>query len=222
LIKISSANKPEAKMSTSSSEQLKKQIGSIPDELQIALEQQAKARIAVAQLEALVNKLEPEIERDDGYEEDDDPEYDGLDNNLELLRLESKVERLKLQVTEAEDRAEMDFRKSTAKTTEALVKAAIGTNSKVMELRNKLLDAKEAAKERKITLESERMKFREAKLEASYRTSREGPPETEKLFRLQEKLLAAANELIIANNEVEVVRAKIETFKMLVQLEKSA
>jgi hypothetical protein len=208
-------------MSTSSSEQLKKQIGSIPGELQKALEQQAKARIAVAQLEAQVNILESEIERDDRYEEDDDPEYDDLDNNLELLRLESKVERLKLHVTEAEDRAEMDFRKSTEKTTEALVKAAVGTNSKVMELRNKLLDAKEAAKERKLTLESERMKFREAKLEASYRTNREVSPETEKLFSLQEKLLTAANELILADNEVEVVRTKIEIYKMLVQLEKS-
>src|SRR5689334_20734970 len=120
-------------MSALSSEQLKGQITSIPNELQKALEQQAKARIAVAHLESQVSKLQTELEVVDEQEDNDDaPEYDGLEDNLELLRMESAVERLKLKVTEAEDKAEIEFRKTTEKTTEALVKAALGTNPTVI------------------------------------------------------------------------------------------
>ena len=50
-------------MSALSSEQLKEQITSVPNELQKALEQQAKARMAVAHLETQISKLESEIER---------------------------------------------------------------------------------------------------------------------------------------------------------------
>ena len=109
-------------MPTLSSEQLKEKITSVSNELQKALEQQAKARMAVAHLEAQISRLEAEIEGARNQEDDDDaPEYDGLEDNLSLLRLESAVDRLKLKVTEAEDKAEIAFRKSTEKTTEALV-----------------------------------------------------------------------------------------------------
>lgn len=206
-----------------SSEQLREKIASVTSDLQKALEQQAKARIAVAHLEAQISKLEAEIERL-GNKEDvrNTPDYDGLENSLELLRMESAVERLKLQVTEAEDKAEIAFRKTSEKTTEALVKAALGTNPTVIELRNKLLEAKEAVKERKVTLQNERIKARETKLEAMYSVRKDIPPEDNKLFELQEKLLTAEDALILADIEVEVVRAKIETYKMLVHLENRA
>jgi chromosome segregation ATPase len=219
---IIKSQKGEVKMSILPSEQLKEQITSIPSELQKALEQQAKARMAVAHLEAQISKLEVEIERAGEEEDNDTPDYDGLEDNLELLRMESAVERLKLKVTEAEDKAEIAFRKTTEKITEALVKAALGTNPTVIELRNKLLDAKEAAKERKVTLQNERMKAREAKLEAMYSARKDTSPEYNKLFELQEKLSTAEDALTLADIEVEVVRAKIETYKMLVHLENRA
>ncbi len=207
-------------MPVSSSDQLKEQIESIPVVLRKALEQQAKARIAVAHLEAQIGKLEAEIERENSQEDndDDDSEYDELEDSLELIKLESNVERLKLQVTEAEDKAEMAFRASIAKTTEGQVKAAVGTDSTVMKLRNKFLDAKEAARERKITLQSEQQTARAAKLEARYATRMDVPPENEKLHALQEKLEAAEDALILADVEVEVIRTTVETYKMLVQL----
>ena len=65
------------------------------------------------------------------------------------------------------------------------VKAAIGTNSTVMELRNKLLDAKDAAKERKIVLQDERMKSRDARLQAIYSDKKDKHLEDNKLFRLK-------------------------------------
>ncbi len=211
------SEKREAKMPALSSEQLKEQITSLPNELHKALEQQAKARMAVARLESQISKLEAEVEKEDEQDENDD-----LEDNLELLKMESAVERLRLKVTEAEDKAEMAFRKTTEKTTEGLVKAAVGTNPTVIELRNKLLDAKEAAKERKITLHNERMKAREAKLEPMYTARQDTLPDNDKIFELQENLSTAEEALTLADIEVEVVRAKVETYKMLVHLENSA
>jgi len=207
-------------MPVSSSDQLKEQIESIPATLRKALERQAKARIAVARLEAQINKLEAEIERENSQKENDspEPEYDSLEDELELLKLESNVERLKLQVTEAEDKAEMAFRESAAKTTEGQVRAAVGTDPTVMRLRRECLDAKESARERKITLQRERQAAREAKLQARYATSVDIAPENEKISALREKLEQAEEEVILADVEVEVSQAMVETYKMLVQL----
>lgn len=209
------SKKGEINMPVLSSEQLKEQITSLPNELHKALEQQAEARVAVSRLEAQITRLEAEVENAD--KQDDVPEYDELEDNLELLKMEFTVERLKLKVTEAEDKADIAFRKTTNKTTEALVKAAIGTDPMVIELRNKSLDAKEAVKERKITLQNEQMKAREAMFKARHPT----PPDNDKIFELQEKLSIAEEALSFVDIEVEVVRAKIKTFKMLVYLENS-
>ncbi len=213
-------------MSPLSSEQLKEQIAIIPSELRKALEQQAKTRMIFAHLQAQIDKLEAEIEQENDEEENDDfddEENSDLDDNLELLKMESAVERIKLKLTEAEDRAEIDFRRTTEKTTEALVKAAVGTTPAVIELRTKLLDAKESVKERRITLQNERMKAHEAKLEARYAMPvKEVLPENDKVLELREKLSAAEYNLLLADIEVEVARAKIETYKMLVNLENRA
>lgn len=109
-------NQEEVKMSPLSSEQLKKQINTLPTELQKALEKQAKARIVVARLEAQISKLESEIGKEDEQDDNDSlPEYNDIKDNRELLKMEFAVERLKLKVTEAEDKAEMAFRKTTEK-----------------------------------------------------------------------------------------------------------
>jgi len=203
-------------MPASSSDRLKEQIESIPVMLRKALERQAKARIAVVHLEAQISKLEAEIEREDNQKDIDNFESDDLEGDLELLKLESNGERLKLQVTEAEDKVEMAFRASTAKTTEGHVRAAVGSDPTVIRLRREGLDAKEAARKRKITLQRERQAEREAKLQASARV--DIVPENEKISVLQEQLEEAQEEVILADVEVEVVRTMVDTYEMLVQL----
>ena len=206
-------------MATSSTEQLKEQIESIPTILRQALERQAKARIEVARIEAQVDKLEAEIAREGGPNDDDNlDEGDDLEDDLALLKLESKLERLKLEVTEAEDKAELEFRESASKTTEGLVKAAVGNDPNVIRLRRECLEAKEAARIQKITLQRERQAAREAKLEARRVTRVAVEPENAEVSALQERLMLAQDEVILADVEVDVTQAMIETYKMLVQL----
>jgi predicted RNase H-like nuclease (RuvC/YqgF family) len=124
-------------------DELKERILALPASLQEALERQAKAYIAVAHLEAQITKLEAEIERQEDQDNDlDNDESDSLEDNLEFARLEAKVERLKLKVSETEDRAEMAFR-ALGKTTDAQVKAAVGSNLDVIAAKENLQDAKE-------------------------------------------------------------------------------
>ena len=125
-------------------------------------------------------------------------------------------------MTEAEDKAEIQFRASTAKATESHVKAAVGIDPTVIKLRHKYLDTKEAARERKVTLQRERQAAREAKLAAKYNSNHVSKAdvshENEKLLALQTKLAEAEERVALADVEVEVARAMIETYKMLVHL----
>lgn len=217
------ANTEEGNMPKLSTDQLKEQIAIVPIELRKALEQQAKARMTVASLQSQIDKIEAEIEKvseEDEY--GDEIEGDDLEEDLALIKMESAIERLKLKLQEEEDKAEIAFRRSTEKTTEALVKAAVGTNPKVIELRSALLDAKEALKEKRLTLQNERIKAREAELEARYSAPAQVIPEDDKLVELREKFASAEYDLSLADIEVEVVRAKIETYKMLVGLEQNS
>ncbi len=212
-------------MAKLSIDELKEQIAVIPLELRKALEQQANQRLTVSDLQSQIEKIEAEIEKtnenDDGEYEDEIEGFD-LAEDLGLLKMESNIERLKLKLQEEEDRVEIAFRRGAGKATEALVRAAVGTNTKVIELRNSLLDAREALKEKRITLKNERMKANEAQLEEKYSTAEQVIPEDDKLIELREKLARAEYNLLNADIEVEVVRAKIETFKMLVGLENSS
>src|SRR5262245_31497530 len=82
-------------------DELKERIRALTASHQKTLERQAKAYIAVAHLEALITKLEAEIERQEDQGNDlDNDESDSLEDNLEIARLEAKVERLKLKVSE--------------------------------------------------------------------------------------------------------------------------
>ena len=126
-----------------------------------------------------------------------------------------------LRVAEAEDKAEMAFRKSTAKATEGEVKAVVGSDSKVLELRNQLLDAREAAREGKLTLQIELLKVRKAKLEANDKEEIDVSPDNGKLYSLREKLEATEDALNFADVEVEVIQTTVETYKMLVKLSAS-
>jgi chromosome segregation ATPase len=203
-------------MAASSVDQLKEQIETLPATLRAALERQARARIAVAQLEAQIDKLEAKI----AYESS---ERNGEDNDLEgelaLLKLETTLERIKLRLAEAEDEAELEFRSSALKTTEGHVKAAVGTDQTVSRLRHELLDAKEAARARKITLQHERQIARIAEHGARFALRTADAPENQELPALQDELASAQEEMLLADVEVDVAGATIDTYRMMVQVE---
>lgn len=209
------------------SNELKERIQSFPAELRKCLEQQAKARIEIAHLKAQIDKLQAEIDEEKGLRDEDEVENDSvvndyLDEDLEQLKLESAVKRLKLELIEAEDRAEMEIRQSSGRVTEGHVKAAIGTDQNVCRLRRALLDAEDAAKMRKLTLQHEKRLMREAELEARAARYSQQPviePENPEMSALQARLWEMQTELAYADLEVEVVRTSIDTFRMLVQLE---
>jgi len=197
-------------------DELKERIAALPASLQEALERQAKAYIAVARLEAQKTKLEAEIQRQEAQDSDsDNDESDSLENNLELARLEANVERLKLKVTETEDRAEMAFR-ALGKTTDAQVRAAVGSNPDVIAAKENLQDAKEALVERKIVLRHQRQEARDARLNSMQ--DADVDVEDERLSKLSEGLAAAREETILADVQVEVIRTTVEAYKMLTQI----
>lgn len=202
---------------SSSSEELREQIALLPNLLRKALEQQGKALIGVARLESRISKLEAEIESED---EDELPASvdSTIEDDLKLLKYESNVERLKLSVIEAEDKAEMAYREITAKSTEGQVKAAVGTDQSVIKLRHEHLDAKDAAREWAIKLQNKKLLARTARIEARYESRADESVQSDKLSALQEQLDVATEELSVATIEVEVLRTTVEIYKMLVSL----
>lgn len=215
----------------------KDKIENLPTLLRTALERRAKARIAVARFEAQLTKLKAQLalqsDEEDENGEGVDSEIganelgvgpnplvdDGLENDSALTNLESKLEHLKLELTEAEDKAEIDFRASENRVTESYVKAAVGTNVNVSRLRREVLQAKEAVRMQKVVVERERQSsFIER--QQSRMSARFNMPivvEDQKLVDLREKLAEAREELILAEVEVEVANVTVETYKMLSQ-----
>ena len=202
-------------------DELKERIQSLPTDLRKALERQARAKIEIARLEAQIEKLQAQIDKDDNSNEDDEDSSSNvsLEDDLELLRLESAVKHLKLELSEAEDKAEIEIRRSAGKVTEAHVKAAVGIDPNVCQLKHALLDAEDAARERKITLQRERQLAREARLEARYSREPVIEPENPEMEALESKLAKVQEELTLADLEVQVIRTTIDAYKMLVQLE---
>ncbi len=205
-------------MPLSSVDELKEQIQFLPATLRAALEQHAKAQTDVVRLETQIEKLQATIETENKTKDDDDDySSDGLEDDREQLKLEQDVERLKLKLSEAEDKAELEIRQSATKFTERHVAAAVSADANVSQLRHSLLDAKEAAKTRKVTLHRERQLARIAELEE--RRNPEIELENPRLLELQSRLAEAEEKVIFAELEVEVARTTIDTFKMLVHLE---
>ena len=208
-------------MATSATSNLKEKVQNLPSLLRTALERQAKARIAVARLEAQIAKIEAKKELQD---EDDDgiitnSTDDILDDDVALIKLETKLERLKLELSEAEDKAELEFRTNESRVTEGYVKAAVGSDPVVTRLRRGLLDAKEAARIRKATLQRERQLARLAEQEKRFELRRTAVPEDDRLSELRDKLHEASEELILADVEVFVAHATLEAYQILVKTE---
>lgn len=207
-------------MATSATDNLKEKVQNFPSLLRTALERQAKARIAVARMEAQIAKLEARKELQDEKDTDTGNLIDDvLDDDVALIKLETKLERLKLEVTEAEDKAELEFRSAESRVTEGYVKATVGSNAVVSRLRHELLDAKEAARIRKATLQRERQLARLAEQEERFSLRQSIVPEDDKLSAFREKLEEANEELILADVEVLVAHTTIEAYQILVKIE---
>lgn len=210
-------------------------LENLPVLLRTALDRRARARIAVAKLKAEFVKLQAQLKIQGEAEESEDfdsadvtvatpagnaPVVDDiLESDLSLINQESKLEHLKLELTEAEDKAEIKFRASESRVTEGHVKAAIGSNPDVARLRREVLEAKEALRIRKATFQRERSVAQAEQRDAQMFARYEEPVVIEdvRLVSLREKLLTANEELILAEVEVEVAVATIDAYKMLSQ-----
>lgn len=199
---------------------LKEKVENLPLLLRAALERQAKARIAIARLETQIAKLEARKEHQDVDSiEAGNSTDDVLDDDVALIKLDTTLERLKLDVAEAEDKAELDFRLSESRVTEGYVKAAVGSNATVSRLRRELLNAKEATRIRKATLQRERLLARLDEQAERLSQRHDVLPEDDQLLMLNEKLEEANEELILADVEVEVAHATIEAYQIFVKAE---
>ncbi|MDQ1610427.1 MAG: hypothetical protein QOG00_358 [Pyrinomonadaceae bacterium] len=197
-------------------EQLKGQITVLPDQLRDALIKQVNAQLEVIRIEAQVDKLKSQLEEQREDEETDDG---GEDDDVGLIKLETKLERLKVKLCEAENRVELEFRGKSLKTTEGRVKAEVGSNQEVNRLKLEIIDVKEEARIKKATLQRERRAAWEEQVQSRHRARNKVEPESEELNALQDRLDGASSKEMMAKVEVETIRAKLETYTLLVQLE---
>lgn len=196
-------------------EELKEQIALLPTQLREALNKQVQAQFKVNELQGQVERLKSKLKEQN---DDEEPEEEGEDENIELIKLESNLERLKVKLGEAEDKAELEFRRETPKVTESHVKAAVGNNAEVNRLKVEIINVKEEARIKKAILQRERKAAWEARIQG--RRARNKPElENEELDAIQERLSEALFESMMADAEVEALQAQLDVYKMLVQLE---
>jgi chromosome segregation ATPase len=197
-------------------EQLKEQINALPEQLKDALIKQVNARLEVLRLEGQVDKLKSQLEEQHEDEETDDSSED---DDVGLIKLETKLEKLKVKLCEAEDKVELEFRRENPKTTEGYVKATVGNDKEVNRLKLEIIDIKEEARIKKVTLQRERKAARENRMQALLAARNKIEPESEELNALQDSLDEASSKAMMAEVEVETLKAKLDTYKLLVQLE---
>jgi chromosome segregation ATPase len=196
-------------------EQLKEQIIALPEQLREALMQHVDAQLEVSRLEGQIEKLKAQLEGQEEEADDDSNE----DEDVGLIKLETKIDKLKVKLDEAEYKAELEFRRENPKTTEGHVKAAVGDNQEVNRLRLEIIDAKEEARIKKVTLQRERRAAWEDRVQARRAARNRIEPESDELNALQESLERASSKAMMAEAEVEALRAKLDTYKLLVMLE---
>lgn len=196
--------------------ELKEKIAILPKQLREALDNQVRAQLEANKLQEQVEKLKAQLKSQDDEEQ---PEEEGEDENVELIKLESKLERLKVKLNEAEDRAELEFRRETPKATESHVKAAVGNNAEVNRLKVEIIDVKEEARIKKVTLQRERRAAWDARIQGRLAARNKVEPQSEELDALQAQLYEALFESMTADAEVETLQAQLDVYKMLVQLE---
>jgi chromosome segregation ATPase len=197
--------------------ELKEQLISFTAEYKIALERQTRAVLEYEKLETELKKLQNELSLTKEMEESDSGESE--DENSEIIDLEAKLEKLKLELLHAESEVELEARQTHARATESHIKALVGTDANVHRLRTRIIDGKAYIKTKKADLNRERKEIWEKQKQKRAQTKLQ--PESEELTALQEKLALAERESLSANDEVEVLKTKLETLKLLASLMKT-
>ncbi len=197
--------------------ELKEQIASFTAEYKTALERQTQAVLEYEKLEHDLKKLQNELQLSNENEEANSDESEV--ENAEIIDLEAKLEKLKLELLYAESEVELEVRRTHARATESHIKALVGTDVNVHKLRNRIIDGKAYIKTKKAEINRERKENWEKQRQKRMQAKRQ--PESDELTALQEKLDLAERESISANDEVEVLKTKLETLKLLVALVKA-
>lgn len=124
---------------------LREQIAALPDALHDALKSAAKNRRRVDELEAKIDvqrELDGQASDEDGDGGDNDEGNVGgaTDNDAARDELQFRIDRLKIDVDVAKSRAEVEYRSSVAKATDATAKAIVTSDEDVVRLRRELAE----------------------------------------------------------------------------------
>jgi predicted nucleic acid-binding Zn-ribbon protein len=193
--------------------ELKEEIVSFTTQYKQALEKQTRAVLECERFERELEKLQNEVS---ASEEEVTNTNENDDENLEIINLEAKFEKLKLELAFAESEVELDVRRTHGRATESHIKSLVGIDENVVRLRNRIVDGKAYIKTKKAELQRERKEKWEQERQKRIRAKRE--PTSNELTALQEKIVSANREQLLADDEVEVLRKKLETLKLLVAL----
>lgn len=195
--------------------QLKEEIGMLPPQYEKALENQTVTTLNLEKLEQGLEKLEKELSVSKAVDETDLD--DNYESDIEFIDLETQQDKLKLKLSETEEKTEIEIRISHEKITENYVRALVGQNEEVSRLRNEMIDLKSSVKIKKVKQERERQERWEKQKQNKVQSEIE--EENHELDNLRTQVLLATEKSLAADDEAEVIRMKIETFKLLVKLE---
>ena len=188
--------------------ELEKQIVELPAKYENALRKQTETIIEVKRLEFEVEKLQRQLTKEEENNGNDSSEE--TDENL--INSDTNLEKLKLQLSESENKVKLQVRISNAKVTESHVKALVGTDGDVSQLRNELIEAKAKIKIRKAEIQSKRSELWEK------RRQKRSNIENDNLLELKNKLRLAEEQNFFANDEVEVLKIQLDTYRLLVAI----
>lgn len=195
-------------------EELKEEISSLPEQYKKALEKQTQKILEVEKLERDISKLKRTLSLENETETNED--FDDTDD-IELIDLETSLEKLKLKLAQTEYQVELNARKTTEKVTESHVKALIGTNEEVYKLKEQFIDEQAKLKTKKAELKRQ-SKERWEKERLSRRHTK-NTPDSDELDNLETQLFITKLEQFSANDGVEVLKIKLETYRLLVGVE---
>lgn len=203
---------------------LRERIEALPDELRDALERAAKCRRLVAEIQQEIEVEKRLADAELVSEDDADATMRSqYEQELATQQFAVEVERIKLRLAEAENTAEVAFRERVVKPTDTYVRAAVGADPRVVELRTALAEAKARLQREELTLRyqddqrREQARAQRDRDRASYRR-RGAETENDKVTALRTKLFQAQEQLDRAEATVEVAHVMVDTYRMLLTL----
>lgn len=195
-------------------DELKEELVSFTEEYQKALERQTETVLEYERLENDLKKLENELLLVNEIEEENSSETE--DENLELIDLEAKLEKLKLELTYAESEVELEVRKTHPRATESHVKSLVGIDQNVHKLRIRIVDGKAYIKTKKSELQRESKENWEKQKQKRFQSKL--LPENDKITNIKQKIDLARKENLLADDRAEFLRKKLEVLTLLVAL----